>query len=124
MEDKGLAMRIMLPKETRDLEESHIEYGYYLNKAIQETNRINLQNYRKMRKHIKKFADDQASLLKNISENWSIISQRLDEKIYKKTQADRNSILAKIHADIATSHTSINLYITIENLPPLILPKK
>ncbi len=65
-EDKGLAMRSMLPKDTHDLEESCLSYGYYLSKLIEETHRLSLKNYRRMRRHMMQIAEDQADLIKNV----------------------------------------------------------
>ena len=43
-----------------------MEFGYNLTKLIEETKRISLKNYRKMRKHVKQFADSQTELIRNV----------------------------------------------------------
>jgi len=100
-EDKGLAMRIMLPKETRDLEETCLSYGYYLNKLLEETKRVTLKNYRKMRKHLKQTADEEMNLFKGAAERWAATSGHFMDKISKKPQATREAITKKIVSDIA-----------------------
>ncbi len=65
-ENKSLAMRTMLPKETHELEETCLSYGYYLTKLIEETRRMTLKNYRKMRRHLKQTAEDQAGMIRGV----------------------------------------------------------
>ena len=106
-EDKGLAMKIMLPKETKDLEERCLDYGYYLTKLIDETKRMNVKNYRKMRKHLKQVADDQADLLKKTSERWAATSQHFSDKISKRSQAARDALLKKITNDLSAATAAL-----------------
>lgn len=108
-ENKQLAMQLMLPKETLELEASYLEYGYYLNKCIEESRRINGQKYRSIRKVIKKFTNDQANALREMGGQWSFTSQRLSEKVTKKPDSYRQSLLAKIKADIAACKPSIHI---------------
>ncbi len=96
-------MRTMLPKETRELEETCLSYGYYLNKIIEETRRVTLKNYRKMRKHMKQVADDQIELFKKCAERWIATSQHFNDKISKRPAGYRDALLKKIVADLAAS---------------------
>jgi hypothetical protein len=98
--DKSLAMKLILPKDTRELELTCTDYGYYLNMIIEENRRVNLQNYRKMRKHIKQLADDQATFLREMGSQWSSTSQRLSDKLSKKPANYRENLLKKITEDL------------------------
>ena len=99
--DKPLAMKLILPKDTRELELACADYGYYLNKLIEENKRMNLQNFKKMRKHMKQLADDQATFLREMGSQWSSTSQRLSDKLYKKPASHKEALLKRIKDDLA-----------------------
>lgn len=62
---------------------------------------MTLKNYRKMRKHMKQVADDEAELLKKAAERWNATSQHFNEKLSKKAAPYREGLLKKIVADIS-----------------------
>lgn len=107
--DKALAMKLILPKDTRELELVCADYGYYLNKLIEENRRVHLQDYRKMRKHMKQLADDQATFLREMGSHWSSVSQRLSEKLSKKPSGHKEALLKKIREDLAACKPSITI---------------
>jgi hypothetical protein len=67
--NKDLALTIILPKETKELEENYKQYGYYMNKLIEETKRMTVKNYRRMRRHLQAVSHDHSIVLSGVSQN-------------------------------------------------------
>jgi len=66
MENKEGLMRCMLPKETNEVHSYLGKYGYYLNRVIDETQRINLKDYKQLRKLLINYANDQSGIMMNV----------------------------------------------------------
>ena len=49
------------------MEDIYVTCGYYTNKLLEETRRVNCKNYRTMRKHMKEAVDEFTELAKSVS---------------------------------------------------------
>ena len=64
--NKTAIMKHMLPKETKESYKNIGTYGYYLNKLIDETCRVNERDYSKLRKILINYANNQSGIVKNV----------------------------------------------------------
>ncbi len=51
------------------LQEQYVGFAYYTNRLIDCTRRLMAKNYRRMRKHLKFVAEEQAGMVKGVCED-------------------------------------------------------
>lgn len=63
---KDTIYNLMLPKETKEVRDMFSTYGYYLNKLLEETERINSRDYSKLRKALLAYTNQQSEISKMV----------------------------------------------------------
>lgn len=66
MENKDRLMHCMLPGETKDVYSVLAKYAYYLNRVVDEAARVNMKDYRTLRKTLIRYASDQSGIVMNV----------------------------------------------------------
>jgi len=91
--DKVMATQLMLPKETKNLEKIFIDYGFTLNKVLDEVNRTNVRDYKELKEHIKKTFNEYMTSLERLNEEFSDCLIHLKEDISQKSYAYKKDLI-------------------------------
>jgi len=98
--NKELAMKLILPKETRIVEDAYSHYGYYVNSIIKTFQRFTLDQYKRIRKNTLQATSRNMKMSEDLIENWRLLDSHLKEKISKKTTEEKSALLQKMASEL------------------------
>eukprot|EP00826_Nyctotherus_ovalis_P000932 TRINITY_DN10085_c0_g2_i4.p3 TRINITY_DN10085_c0_g2~~TRINITY_DN10085_c0_g2_i4.p3 ORF type:complete len:102 (-),score=13.16 TRINITY_DN10085_c0_g2_i4:138-443(-) len=99
-------MNYMLPKETKQLENTFLEYGFCLNRVLEEVQRVNVDDYKEIRKRIKQMLDEYAAAIAELNKELMEYSMHFNEDISQKPQAYKQNLIKQNLSSIAMkTHT-------------------
>lgn len=104
--DKVIATNCMLPKDTKQLENVFLEYGFCLNRVLEEVQRVNANDYREIRKRTKQMFDGYAAAIAELNRELVELSAHFSEDISQKPQAYKlNLIKQNLSSITMKTHT-------------------
>jgi len=94
--DKVIAMRLILPNETRNLEELYLDYGFCLNRVLDEVQRITMGDYKQMKEHMKKVLEEYGKSQARVHEKIVKSLEHLKEDIEGMSREYKKNIIKQI----------------------------
>lgn len=84
MEDKKeFAMLTILPRDTQELKDLYLDYGYHLNSTLSSAQEALLSSYSELRWHAVDMARNQAEIAADLSQRWRSVESRFSEELSK-----------------------------------------